>query len=133
MFPYAPANTFALYAICSKAVVDSQGFDFAYMDMYLPYGRKKNQRLRETILEGSWHPIESGLVEIEGGNHIENDPTLKLTSLGYDVLLKELDPEVLKSIRTKMGAIKTPLIQPNEINKVNLYFNSDLELKTKKI
>jgi hypothetical protein len=133
MFYFAYANTAALYAICAKAVVDNQSFDFSYMDAFLHFGRKPIQRLRDNILDGSWSPIEAGLVEIEGGNHLEHNPNLRLTSKGYDVLLKELDPDLLKSIRAKIGAIKTPLINSRDINKVSLYFNPPLAEKTKRI
>ncbi len=133
MFYFAIVNTVALYAICSRAVVDSRSFDFAYMETYFPFGRRTIQALRENILDGSWAPIEDGLVEIDGGNQIEYNPVLRLTALGYDTLLKELDPVLLKSIRTKLGAIKTPLIEPTDIEKVQLHFSPELAERTERI
>ncbi len=129
----APINSFVLYAICAKAMVDSEGFDFSYMDVYVQYGRKEINHVRKRIINGTWDPIEDKLVEIQGGNHIEHNPTLRLTTLGYNKLLKELDPEVMQLIRSKMGTIKTPMIQPIQIQKVALHFSQEFTENTERI
>ena len=126
-------NAFLLFGICAKALVDADGFDFSYMDVFINYGRNNIQYLRQSVLDEKWEPIADGYVEIVGGNRLENNPVLRLTNKGYEDLLKELDPVVMKAIRAKMGAIKTPMILSNQIQKVNLFFNPTLLDKTQRI
>jgi len=133
LFIIATINTFALFAICSKAMVDCEGFDFSYMDLYIQFGRREINQLRMKILNGEWEPIQDKLVEIDGGNQIEHNPTLRLTSSGYSKLLKELDSDLMQLIRSKSGLIKTPMIQPQQIQKIKLVFSDEFTENTNRI
>ncbi len=128
-----PEEEFVLLAICTKAAIENEPFNFVYLDSYIHINRADIQRLRQEILDGDWLPIKQGLVEITGSNIMEFNPDLQLTEAGFDVLLKELDPVILKMIRRKMASVNTPLIQPEEVHKVQLHFSPALQRKTDRI
>ena len=124
---------FTLLAICTKAAIENEPFNFVYLDNYIHINRADIQRLRQEILDGEWLPIKLGLVEVTGSNVMEFNPDLQLTEAGFDRLLKELDPVILKMIRRKMASVNTPLIQPEEVQKVKLHFSPTLQRKTERI
>ncbi len=126
-------DAYLCLAVCAKAVIDNDAFDFSYMESYVNVGRRYIQVLRQEVLSQSWAPIEEGYIEIAGGNTMDFNPQLILTAKGYDFFLKELDPEFLKMIRTKIGALQTPLIQPKDIQKVSLFFDDEFKDRTERI
>jgi len=124
---------FTLLAICTKAAIENEPFNFIYLDNYIHICRSDIQRLRQEILEGTWQPIQEGLVEITGSNVVEFNPDLQLTEAGFEHFLGELDPVFLKMIRRKMASVRTPMIQPEQVSKVNLYFSPELQRKTERL
>ena len=120
-------DAYLCLAVCAKAVIDNDAFDFSYMDSYINIGRRDIQVLRQEVLSQSWAPIEEGYIEIAGGNTMDFNPQLILTSKGYDYFLKEMDESFLKIIRAKIGALKTPLLHPKDIHKVKLFFTPEFE------
>lgn len=127
------AAAFAVLATCAKALIDNDNFDFGYMVRYIQFGRQEISELRKSILQGTWTPIELGYIEITGGGHLEFNPTLQLTEKGFDFFMKEIDNFTLDLIRKKMGAINTPLMQPKEIKKTQLYFSDHFKNQTDRI
>jgi len=128
-----PEEEFTLLAICTKAAIENEPFNFVYLDSFIHINRSDIQRLRQEILDGEWLPIQQGLVEITGSNVMEFNPELQLTEAGFNHFLGELDPVVLKMIRRKMASVNTPLIQPQEVQKVQLHFSPALQRKTERI
>jgi hypothetical protein len=128
-----PEEEFTLLAICTRAAIENEPFNFVYLDNYIHVNRADIQRLRQEILDGEWLPIQKGLVEVTGSNIMEFNPDLQLTEAGFDLFLGELDPAVLKMIRRKMASVRTPLIQPEEVHKVQLHFSPALQRKTERI
>ena len=128
-----PEEEFALLAICTKAAIENEPFNFVYMDTFVHVNRADIQRLRQEILEGEWLPIQQGLVEITGSNLMEFNPQLQLTEAGFSQFLSELDPVILKMIRRKMASVNTPLIEAQEFEKVQLHFAPALQRKTERI
>jgi SpoVK/Ycf46/Vps4 family AAA+-type ATPase len=126
-------DAYLCLAVCTKAALDQHHFDFSYLSSFITFSRCYLHILRHEVLEGTWAPIAEGLIENAGGNMVEYDPELRLTAKGYDFFLKELDPEYLKRIRLKVATVKTPMIQPKEIQKVNLHFDEDFALRTSRI
>ena len=126
-------DAYLCFAVCAKAVIDNDAFDFSYMESYVNIGRKYIQILRQEVLSQCWSPITDGYIEISGGNTMDFNPQLVLTAKGYDFFLKEMDPAFLKMIRTKIGALRTPLIQPKDIQKVKLFFSSEFTETTTRI
>ncbi|MFM7764776.1 MAG: ATP-binding protein, partial [Sphingomonadales bacterium] len=128
-----PEEEFTLLAICARAAIENESFNFVYLDTYIHIDRGDIQRLRQEILDGEWLPIKKGLVEVTGSNIMEFNPDLQLTEAGFDLFLGELDPAILKMIRRKMASVRTPLIQPEEVHKVQLHFSPTLQRKTERI
>jgi SpoVK/Ycf46/Vps4 family AAA+-type ATPase len=126
-------DAYLILAVCTKAVLDQHHFDFSYLSNFITFSRCYLHILRHEVLEGTWAPIADGLIENAGGNMVEYEPELRLTAKGYDFLLKELDPEYLKRIRLKVATVKTPMIQPKEIQKVNLHFDEAFAQRTARI
>lgn len=128
-----PEEEFTLLAICTRAAIENEPFNFVYLDNYIHIDRGDIQRLRQEILDGEWLPIQKGLVEVTGSNVMEFNPDLQLTEAGFDHFLGELDPVILKMIRRKMASVRTPLIQPEEVHKVQLHFSAALQRKTERL
>lgn len=126
-------DAYLCLAVCTKAALDQHHFDFSYLSSFITFSRCYLHILRHEVLEGTWAPIAEGLIENAGGNMVEYDPELRLTAKGYDFFLKELDPEYLKRIRLKVATVKTPMIQPKEIQKVNLHFDEAFAQRTSRI
>jgi hypothetical protein len=66
-------SAFLLFAICSKALIDNDSFNFGYMIQYVEYSKNQYSQLRKDIHLGRWWPIKHGLVEVDV------EKTLKLT------------------------------------------------------
>jgi AAA+ superfamily predicted ATPase len=126
-------DAYLCLAVCTMAALDQHHFDFSYLSSFITFSRCYLHILRHEVLEGTWAPIAEGLIENAGGNMVEYDPELRLTAKGYDFFLKELDPEYLKRIRLKVATVKTPMIQPKEIQKVNLHFDEAFAQRTSRI
>jgi AAA+ superfamily predicted ATPase len=126
-------DAYLCLAVCTKAALDLQQFHFSYLSSFISFSRCYLHILRHEVLEGTWTPIKEGLIENAGGNMVEYEPELRLTAKGYDFFLKELDPEYLKMIRLKVATVKTPMIQPKEIQKVNLHFDEAFAHRTTRI
>jgi SpoVK/Ycf46/Vps4 family AAA+-type ATPase len=126
-------STFALLAICSRAVFENKSFSYAYIDNYVRGNRVNVHRLREEIHAGEWSPIADGYVEITGSNVMEFNPELQLTEKGFSFFLKELSPELLKQIRQRSSIGNTPLISPDEIGKQRLFFGDTLKKRTDRL
>lgn len=118
-------DAYVCLAVCVKSVYDNDAFNFSYMDNYINMGKNYIQYMRREILTESWAPIAEGLIENAGGGMVDFNPELKLTPKGFDYFLKELDPEMLQFLRSRLGKVNVPMMQPKDIQKVDLYFNSD--------
>lgn len=132
-FYFDTCNTYVLFAICAKAAISNDFFDFSYFSKYIEYNRYSVLEMRTEILSGCWTPMLDGLVENAGHQLIEYDPQLKLTSKGFNQLLTELDPNHLKLIQRKLGNVQVPVLQPHEIQKVNLFFNESIKNQTDRL
>jgi hypothetical protein len=118
-------DAYVCLAVCVKSVYDNDSFNFNYMDNYINMGKNYIQYMRREILTESWAPIAEGLIENAGGGMVDFNPELKLTPKGFDYFLKELDPEMLQFLRSRLGKVNVPMMQPKDIQKVDLYFNPD--------
>ncbi len=118
-------DAYVCLAVCVKSVYDNDAFNFNYMDNYINMGKNYIQYMRREILTESWAPIAEGLIENAGGGMVDFNPELKLTPKGFDYFLKELDPEMLQFLRSRLGKVNVPMMQPKDIQKVDLYFNPD--------
>jgi len=118
-------DAYVCLAVCVKSIYDNDAFNFSYMDNYINMGKNYIQYMRREILTESWAPIAEGLIENAGGGMVDFNPELKLTPKGFDYFLKELDPEMLQFLRSRLGKVNVPMMQPKDIQKVDLYFNSD--------
>jgi hypothetical protein len=118
-------DAYVCLAVCVKSVYDNDAFNFSYMDNYINMGKNYIQYMRREILTESWSPIAEGLIENAGGGMVDFNPELKLTPKGFDYFLKELDPEMLQFLRSRLGKVNVPMMQPKDIQKVDLYFNPD--------
>ncbi len=118
-------DAYVCLAVCVKSVYDNDAFNFSYMDNYINMGKNYIQYMRREILTESWAPIAEGLIENAGGGMVDFNPELKLTPKGFDYFLKELDPEMLQFLRSRLGKVNVPMMQPKDIQKVDLYFNPD--------
>jgi hypothetical protein len=118
-------DAYVCLAICVKAVFENEPFRFSYLDIHFSSGKNYIHYMRREIITENWAPIAEGLVENAGGEMLDFNPELKLTPKGFDYFLKELDPEMLHFLRTRLGKVKLPLIQPKDIQKVDLYFNTE--------
>ena len=132
-FYFNSESTYALLAICSRAVFENKAFSFAYIDNYVRSNRVNIHRLREQIHSGEWAPIEEGYVEITGSNVMEFNPELQLTEKGFSFFLKELSPELLKKLRQRSSIGNTPLISPDEIGKQKLFFGETMKKRTDRL
>jgi hypothetical protein len=122
-----------LLSICAKAIIDNEPFNFGYYVQNFRFNKNGIDRLRKQIHQSEWLPIELGWVELDGGNHMEFNPLLKLTSKGIDHLLQEIDPFELDFIRKKLGMIKLPVLHPQEIKTTELFFEGAFEEEVKKL
>ncbi len=118
-------DAYVCLAVCVKSIYDNDAFNFSYMDNYINMGKNYIQYMRREILTESWAPIAEGLIENAGGGMVDFNPELKLTPKGFDYFLKELDPEMLQFLRSRLGKVNVPMMQPKDIQKVDLYFNPD--------
>ena len=118
-------DAYVCLAVCVKSVYDNDAFNFSYMDNYINMGKNYIQYMRREILTESWAPIAEGLIENAGGGMVDFNPELKLTPKGFNYFLKELDPEMLQFLRSRLGKVNVPMMQPKDIQKVDLYFNPD--------
>jgi hypothetical protein len=118
-------DAYVCFAICVKSVFDNEPFRFLYLDTYFNSGKNYIQYMRQQIITEKWAPIAEGLVENAGGDMMDFNPELQLTPKGFDYFLKELDPEMLQFLRSRMGKVKVPMIHPKDIQKVDLYFNAE--------
>jgi ATPase family associated with various cellular activities (AAA) len=118
-------DAYVCLAVCVKSVYDNDAFNFSYMDNYINMGKNYIQYMRREILTESWAPIAEGLIENAGGGMVDFNPELKLTPKGFDYFLKELDPEMLQFLRSRLGKVNVPMMQPKDIQKVELHFNPD--------
>ncbi|MCF8221290.1 MAG: AAA family ATPase [Cryomorphaceae bacterium] len=116
-------DAYLCIAVCVKSVFDNDAFNFSYLVNYINMDKNYIQYMRKEILSASWAPIAEGLIENAGGGMVDFNPELKLTSKGFDYFLKELDPDMLKFLRVRLGKINIPMIQPKEIQKVDLHFD----------
>jgi hypothetical protein len=116
-------DAYVIMAVCVKSVFDNDAFNFSYLDNYINMGKNYIQYMRREILTDSWAPIAEGLIENAGGAMVDFNPELKLTPKGFDYFLKELDPDMLKFLRARMGKVNVPMIQAKDIQTVDLYFN----------
>lgn len=132
-FQLDTCNTYVLFAICAKAAISNDFFDFSYFSKYIEYNRYSVLELRTEILSGCWAPMMDGLVENAGNQLMEYDPQLKLTSKGFNQLLTELDPNHIKLIQRKLGNVQVPVLQPHEIEKVNLFFSESIKKQTDRL
>ena len=118
-------DAYVCLAVCVKSIYDNDAFNFSYMDNYINMGKNYIQYMRREILTESWAPIAEGLIENAGGGMVDFNPELKLTPKGFNYFLKELDPEMLQFLRSRLGKVNVPMMQPKDIQKVDLYFNPD--------
>ncbi len=116
-------DAYLCIAVCVKSVFDNDAFNFSYLVNYINMDKNYIQYMRKEILSASWAPIAEGLIENAGGGMVDFNPELKLTSKGFDYFLKELDPDMLKFLIVRLGKINIPMIQPKEIQKVDLHFD----------
>ena len=126
-------DAYLCFAVCTKAALENDPFDFSYLAGFIQFNRQSIQILRHEVLDGTWAPIAEGYIENAGGSMVDYDPQLRLTAKGYDYFLKELDPDYLKMIRSKVATVKTSMIQPKEIQKVKLYFDEAFAQRTSRI
>lgn len=126
-------DAYLCIAVCVKSVFDNDAFNFSYLVNYINMDKNYIQYMRKEILSASWAPIAEGLIENAGGGMVDFNPELKLTSKGFDYFLKELDPDMLKFLRVRLGKINIPMIQPKEIQKVNLHFDEAFAQRTSRI
>jgi hypothetical protein len=120
-------DAFLLFAICTKTVIDSDPFDFKYLDLFISSNRRCLEMLRYNIVQEVWAPIKHGFVEFAGGSVVDSNPELKLTQKGYDFFFSEFDTAYLNVIKQKMARALTPMIQPEAIEEVPLFFNPDFQ------
>jgi hypothetical protein len=118
-------DAYVCFAICVKSVFDNEPFRFVYLDTYFNSGKNYIQYMRQQIITEKWAPIAEGFIENAGGDMMDFNPELQLTPKGFDYFLKELDPEMLQFLRSRMGKVKVPMIHPKDIQKVDLYFNAE--------
>jgi hypothetical protein len=126
-------DAYLCIAVCVKSVFDNDAFNFSYLVNYINMDKNYIQYMRKEILSASWAPIAEGLIENAGGGMVDFNPELKLTSKGFDYFLKELDPDMLKFLRVRLGKLNIPMIQPKEIQKVNLHFDEVFAQRTTRI
>lgn len=132
MFDY-PLDAYLLLAICTKAVIESEPFDFKYLDLFISYNRRLLELLRHKVVQETWQPIANGLVEFAGGDVLDSNPELKLSPKGYDFFFNEFDAEYLKVIKQKMARSLTPAIKPADIEEVELFFNPEFEARGQRL
>jgi len=126
-------DAYVCMAVCVKSVFDNDSFNFSYLDNYISMGKNYIQYMRKEILADTWAPIADGLIENAGGAMVDFNPELKLTPKGFDYFLKELDPEMLKFLRARMGKVNVPMIQAKDIQKVDLYFNPEFSKRIDRV
>lgn len=126
-------DAYLLLAICTHAVIEGESFDFGVLDRHVSIGIRNMHYFRQQITAQEWGPMIDGYVELDGGDHVEYNPKIKLTSKGFDYFLHELDAAFIKTIKNKVGAIKTPMVQPAKIEKVSLFFNPEFQSKADRL
>lgn len=126
-------DAYVCIAVCVKSVFDNDAFNFSYLDNYINMGKNYIQYMRKEILADTWAPIAEGLIENAGGAMVDFNPELKLTPKGFDYFLKELDPDMLKFLRARLGKVNVPLIQAKDIQKVDLYFNPEFSKRIDRV
>lgn len=126
-------DKFILFSICSKALFDSESFQFKYINQFFTCSKSIISYSEFQILDNTWAPIKLGYIQHVGGNFIGNDIELELTEKGFKEFLKEIDSTTAKIMKRKLELIKTPITLPTNINPVKLYFNSNLEYNLSRI
>ena len=126
-------DAYVCIAVCVKSVFDNDAFNFSYLDNYINMGKNYIQYMRKEILADTWAPIAEGLIENAGGAMVDFNPELKLTPKGFDYFLKELDPDMLKFLRARLGKVNVPMIQAKDIQKVDLYFNPEFSKRIERV
>ena len=126
-------DAYVCIAVCVKSVFDNDAFNFSYLDNYINMGKNYIQYMRKEILADTWAPIAEGLIENAGGAMVDFNPELKLTPKGFDYFLKELDPDMLKFLRARLGKVNVPMIQAKDIQKVDLYFNPEFSKRIDRV
>jgi hypothetical protein len=126
-------DAYVCIAVCVKSVFDNDAFNFSYLDNYINMGKNYIQYMRKEILADTWAPIAEGLIENAGGAMVDFNPELKLTPKGFDYFLKELDPDMLKFLRARIGKVNVPMIQAKDIQKVDLFFNPEFSKRIDRV
>lgn len=126
-------DAYVLLAVCVKSVFDNDTFKFSYLDSYINMSKNYIQYMRREIITENWAPIAEGLVENAGGEMVDFNPEMRLTPKGFDYFLKELDPEMLQFLRSRLGKVSVPMIQPKDIQKVDLYFNEEFNARLERM
>lgn len=126
-------DAYVLLAVCVKSVFDNDTFKFSYLDSYINMSKNYIQYMRREIITENWAPIAEGLVENAGGEMVDFNPEMRLTPKGFDYFLKELDPEMLQFLRSRLGKVSMPMIQPKDIQKVDLYFNEEFNARLERM
>ena len=126
-------DAYVLLAVCVKSVFDNDTFKFSYLDSYINMSKNYIQYMRREIITENWAPIAEGLVENAGGEMVDFNPEIRLTPKGFDYFLKELDPEMLQFLRSRLGRVSVPMIQPKDIQKVDLFFNKEFNVRLERM
>jgi hypothetical protein len=126
-------DAYVLLAVCVKSVFDNDTFKFSYLDSYINMSKNYIQYMRREIITENWAPIAEGLVENAGGEMVDFNPEMRLTPKGFDYFLKELDPEMMQFLRSRLGKVSVPMIQPKDIQKVDLFFNKEFNARLERM
>ncbi len=81
--------------------------------------------IQRYIKTGSWEPINMGLMELSGGDQLNEDIEIELTHKGIMELLPELDDHA-KEFISKKSNLNIPLILPENIKPVELIFDDSM-------
>jgi SpoVK/Ycf46/Vps4 family AAA+-type ATPase len=122
-----------LMSICSRSLFSSRPFNIAYFEQKSLFSRYHLATLRQSIHDGEWKPMKDNYVKITGGRITRDEVRLELTDKGFQFFLKEIDAKLLKILKQKNCHTSTPLIQPKEIQKIELQFNANFHEEIQKI
>jgi AAA+ superfamily predicted ATPase len=122
-----------LISICSRSLFSGRPFNIAYFEQKSLFSRYQIATLRQSIHDGEWKPMKDNYVKISGGGISRDEVRLELTDIGFQFFLQEIDPKLLKILKQKNCHTSTPLIQPKEIEKVELQFNENFHEEIQKI
>lgn len=82
--------------------------------------------IQRYIKTGNWEPIKMGLMEISGGEQLEEDIEIELTQEGITQLLPELDEHAIEYI-SKKSNLNIPLMLPEKIKPIELLFDQQMK------